>query len=85
MMPGVIKTHGATGQNFTDIFESRLDKKGKWSIPVPVEVLNSEFEDGTPNISTDYKEVYFTRCEAGKRDKRGCEIMYSQRKRRVLD
>jgi len=74
------KTHGATGQNFTDIFESRLDKKGKWSIPVPVEVLNSEFEDGTPNISTDYKEVYFTRCEAGKRDKRGCEIMYSQRK-----
>jgi peptidoglycan-associated lipoprotein len=74
------KTHGATGQNFTDIFESRLDKKGKWSIPVPVEVLNSEFEDGTPNISTDYKEIYFTRCEAGKREKRGCAIMYSQRK-----
>jgi peptidoglycan-associated lipoprotein len=74
------KTHGATGQNFTDIFESRLDKKGKWSIPVPVEVLNSEFEDGTPNISTDYKDIYFTRCEEGKREKRGCAIMYSQRK-----
>jgi peptidoglycan-associated lipoprotein len=74
------KTHGATGQNFTDIFESRLDKKGKWSIPVPVEVLNSEFEDGTPNISTDFKDIYFTRCEEGKREKRGCAIMYSQRK-----
>jgi peptidoglycan-associated lipoprotein len=24
------KTHGATGQNFTDIFESKVDKKSKW-------------------------------------------------------
>jgi peptidoglycan-associated lipoprotein len=74
------KTHGATGQNFTDIFESRIDKKGKWSMPVPVEALNSEFEDGTPNLSSDYKEIYFTRCEAGKRDQKGCEIMYSSKK-----
>ena len=74
------KTHGATGQNFTDIFESRLDKKGKWSIPVPVEMLNSEFEDGTPNISTDYKDIYFTRCEEGKREKKGCAIMFAERK-----
>ena len=74
------KTHGATGQNFTDIFESRIDKKGKWSMPVPVEALNSEFEDGTPNFSSDYKEIYFTRCEAGKREKKGCSILYSTRK-----
>ena len=74
------KTHGATGQNFTDIFESRIDKKGKWSMPVPVEALNSEFEDGTPNFSADYKAIYFTRCEAGKREKKGCSILYSTRK-----
>jgi peptidoglycan-associated lipoprotein len=74
------KTHGATGQSFTDIFESRIDKKGKWSIPVPVEALSSEFEDGTPSISSDFKEIYFTRCEAGKREKKGCEIMYSAKK-----
>jgi peptidoglycan-associated lipoprotein len=74
------KTHGATGQSFTDIFESRLDKKGKWSIPVPVEALSSEFEDGTPSITSDFKEIYFTRCEAGKREKKGCEIMYSAKK-----
>ena len=71
------KTHGATGQNFTDIFESRIDKKAKWSTPVPVEAINSEFEEGTPSFSSDYKELYFTRCEAGKREKRGCIIMYS--------
>jgi len=73
------KTHGATGQNFTDIFESRIDKKSKWSTPVPVEGINSEFEDGTPSFASDYKELYFTRCEAGKREKKGCVIMYSKR------
>ncbi len=73
------KTHGATGQGFTDIFESRIDKKSKWSTPVPVDVINTENEEGTPAFSSDYKELYFTRCEAGKREKKGCEIMYSKR------
>lgn len=73
------KTHGATGQNFTDIFESRIDKKSKWSTPVPVVELNSEFEDGTPCFSSDYSEIYLTRCEAGKREKKGCIIMHSTR------
>lgn len=73
------KEHGATGQSFSDIFETRLDKKGKWSTPVPVDFLNSEFEDGTPSFSSDYSEVWFTRCEAGKRESKGCVIMYSTR------
>ncbi|MBW6502157.1 MAG: OmpA family protein [Bacteroidales bacterium] len=73
------KTHGATGQGFTDIFETRLDKKSKWSTPVPVAVINSEFEEGTPSLSSDFRDLYFTRCEAGKREKKGCIIMYSRR------
>jgi peptidoglycan-associated lipoprotein len=73
------KTHGATGQSYTDIFESRIDKKSKWSTPVPVDIINSEFEEGTPSFSSDYKELYFTRCEAGKRERKGCMIMYSKR------
>jgi peptidoglycan-associated lipoprotein len=72
------KTSGATGQSFTDIFESRLDKKGKWSTPLPVEALNSDFEEGTPSFSSDYKEIYYTKCEAGKRETKGCAIMYSK-------
>lgn len=71
------KTHGATGQGYTDIFESRIDKKSKWSTPVPVEEINSEFEDGTPSFSSDFREMYFTRCEAGKRERKGCVIMHS--------
>ncbi|MBK7131695.1 MAG: OmpA family protein [Bacteroidales bacterium] len=73
------QTHGATGQSYTDIFESRMDKKSKWSTPVPVQAINSEFEDGTPSFSSDYKEIYFTRCEAGKREKKGCVIMVSKK------
>ncbi|MGE5420654.1 MAG: OmpA family protein [Chloroflexota bacterium] len=73
------KTHGATGQSFTDIFETRLDKKSKWSTPVPVAVLNSESEEGTPSFTSDFKEIYFTRCEAGKREKKGCVIMHSEK------
>jgi peptidoglycan-associated lipoprotein len=73
------KTHGATGQSFTDIFESRIDKKSKWSTPVPVEKINSDAEEGTPSFSRDYTEMYFTRCEAGKREKKGCMIMYSKK------
>ncbi len=73
------KTHGATGQGFTDIFESRLDKKSKWSIPVPADVINSEFEDGTPFVISEFKEIYFTRCEAGKREEKGCVIMFAKK------
>ena len=69
------ETHGATGQSFADIFSSTLDRKGKWSVPVPVESLNSEFEDGSPAISPDFSTIYFTRCKKGKNQQLGCQIM----------
>jgi peptidoglycan-associated lipoprotein len=71
--------HGATGQNFADMFSTTMDRKGKWSVPVPVEDLNSEFEDGTPCISPDFSTLYFTRCKKGKNQQLGCQI-YSTKK-----
>ena len=68
-------THGATGQNFADLFTSTLDRKGKWSVPVPVESLNSEFEDGAPSMSSDFTTLYFTRCVKGKNQQLGCQIL----------
>jgi len=71
------ETHGATGENFADIFASNMDRKGKWSIPVPVDALNSEFEDGSPAMSHDFSNLYFTRCKKGKSQQLGCQIFRS--------
>jgi peptidoglycan-associated lipoprotein len=72
------ESHGATGQSFADMFSTTIDRKGKWSVPVPVESLNSEFEDGTPCISSDFSKLYFTRCKKGKNQQLGCQIYISQ-------
>ncbi len=72
------ESHGATGQSFADMFSTTMDRKGKWSVPVPVESLNSEFEDGTPCISSDFSKLYFTVCKKGKNQQLGCQIYKSQ-------
>ncbi|MDT8400052.1 MAG: OmpA family protein [Bacteroidales bacterium] len=73
------RDHGATGENFSDIFESRLDKKDRWSTPVPVKDLNTEFEDGAVSFSSDFRQIYYTLCEVGNRENRGCVIMTAVR------
>ncbi|MGC9342501.1 MAG: OmpA family protein [Bacteroidales bacterium] len=74
------ETHGATGENFTDIFVSRQDRKGKWSTPIPLgEEFSSEADDGTPNLSHDFMTLYFTRCPKGKNEQLGCQIFASRR------
>ncbi len=72
--------HGATNENFVDIYTSTIDRKGSWSEPVPLsEEVNSEFEDGTPVLSQDYDNLYFTRCRASKNKNLGCEILVAKR------
>jgi peptidoglycan-associated lipoprotein len=72
--------HGGTGQQFSDIFFSTMDKKGKWSTPLPLpEPINTEAEEGTPVFSADYNRMYFTRCNVSKRKALGCEILVAKR------
>ena len=72
--------HGGTGQQFADIFFSTMDKKGKWSTPLPLpEPVNTEAEEGTPVFSSDYNTMYFTRCNVSKRKALGCEIFTANR------
>lgn len=79
--PGTVgnKTHMATGESFTDIFSTERDRKNTWSTPKPVlGEVNSEFEEGSSSLTSDYKTMYFTRCRVNKRDKLGCEILFAQ-------
>ncbi len=72
--------HGGTGENFADIFQSRMDRKGKWSVPVALdENINTEFEDGTPVLNDDYSIMYFTRCQVNKNTNFGCQILTSSK------
>jgi len=74
------KIHGATGQEFSDIFTTKMDRKGKWGVPVPLDSkINTEFEEGTPSFTADYNTMYFTRCEVSKRERLGCQIMETSR------
>jgi peptidoglycan-associated lipoprotein len=74
------ETSGASGESFSDIFVSNMDRKGKWSTPVPLgEEFNSEADDGTPDISADFTTMYFTRCPRGKNEQLGCFIFYSHK------
>ncbi|MEZ5021115.1 MAG: hypothetical protein R2756_13545 [Bacteroidales bacterium] len=45
-----------------------MTRKVKWSTPVPIDFLNSEFGGWHSLFLADYTEVWFTRCEAGKRE-----------------
>lgn len=75
------KEQGVSGQGFTDILMTTLDRKGKWSTPVPLsDNINSEYDDGTPALSRDYNHMYFSRCLVRDKKTTGCGIYVAERK-----
>jgi peptidoglycan-associated lipoprotein len=71
-----------TGQNFSDLFVSKLDPKGQWSTPVQLEtgnVVNTEANEGNPAVNSKFNQMYFTRCSNDKGTLQGCKIMVSRR------
>ncbi len=74
------KFSNASGQNFSDIFSTSVDRKGDWSEPVPVlGDINTGFDEGPFSLSDDLETIYFTRCEKKKNANSGCRI-YTARK-----
>jgi peptidoglycan-associated lipoprotein len=75
------KEHGGTGEAFADIFVTTMDIKGKWSTPVPLpEIINTEFEEGAPVLTSDYTKMYFTRCQVSNNKTLGCAIYQTIKK-----
>lgn len=74
------KTHGGSGQSFSDIFVSTEDAKGAWSYPSPVNnEINTVNEEGSPSISYDFKSMYFTKCGYEENISSHCRILESKK------
>ena len=70
MRPGVIGSSidATNGENFSDIFETMMDKNGKWSTPVSLpEPLNTKDNEGLSAVSKKGDMIVFTRCIVDKK------------------
>lgn len=73
---------GITGQDFTDFWTSKQDRKGDWSTPELAdegENINTDDSDGVGFMNSSYTKLYFTRCQAGEHRKNGCQIMVASK------
>lgn len=51
------------GENFSDIFETSMDKNAKWSTPVSMAgEVNTKDNEGTPSLTKKGDMLFFTRC-----------------------
>jgi peptidoglycan-associated lipoprotein len=80
---GVIgdKLNPISGINYTDIFSTSLDRKGKWSVPVPLgPPVNTEFDEGGVCLNRKANMMYFSRCPKVKHEHNGCKIFSTKKK-----
>ena len=71
-----------TGQNFSDLFIARQDRKGEWSTPVLLDKnkhINTSANEGAAQANSRFNTLYFTRCPQIPDKKTGCQIYVSRR------
>jgi peptidoglycan-associated lipoprotein len=70
-----------TGDNFTDLWTTTRDKKGKWGEPVLLkEVINTPDNEGAGVLDSKKTTIYFTRCPKIAKQNIGCQICESEMK-----
>jgi peptidoglycan-associated lipoprotein len=75
------KVDDGLGQNFSDIFITKLDKNGKFSAPLPLPApINTPDNEGSPSFDKVFKTMYFTRCSVTKNKGVKCKIYSTQRR-----
>jgi len=78
------KIDDRTGETFTDLYSSKLNKKGKWSVPEMLpEPINTEGNEGSVALNKRGTTMYFTKCEVKKKKALGCSIYVSNRKGKI--
>ena len=70
-----------TGETFSDVYFTKINKKGVWSVPVAVsEPINTKGNDGSVALNKRGTVMYMTRCVVDKKKKSECAIYVSKRK-----
>ena len=70
-----------TGEFFTDIWSSSLNKKSEWSKPkAEVSPINTDNHEGTLCLNQNGTTMFFTTCQSENKKELGCEISISQSK-----
>ncbi len=74
--------HAVTGNGFFDLWETSVDRKGKWSEPKVLEgtTINTPDDEGASSLNLKGNTLYFTRCRVDKKYILGCKIYSSTRK-----
>lgn len=73
-----------TGELFSDIFETQVDKNGKWSTPIALpEPVNSKYNEGAATLSRKGDILIFTRCEVEKKKEKLNQLWYAYKKGNV--
>lgn len=74
------QTSAITGQNNNNLFVVKQDEKGAWLAPKELDdPVNTEFDEGTPSISSDGNTMYYTYCAQDPEGPRTAEIYISNR------
>lgn len=71
-----------TGQNFSDLFLTRQDRKGEWSEPAladPEGKLNTSANEGAPAFNDKFTTLYYTRCGNAEDAATNCQILVVKR------
>ncbi len=75
------KVDDGDGQDFSDIFITKLDKNGKFSTPLPLPApVNSADNEGSAIFDKAFKTMYFTRCTVVKNKPEKCKIYSTERR-----
>jgi peptidoglycan-associated lipoprotein len=74
------KISNVTGEYYSDIFKTRVDRKGNWSEPVPLgEEVNTEFDEGAMATNGKCNTMYFTSFREDQDGNMVCKIFTSNK------
>ncbi|GAB4132841.1 MAG: OmpA family protein [Bacteroidia bacterium] len=76
------KIDPVSGTMYSDIFETKVDKNGKWSTPSVIQggVNASTANEGAACVNKKADKIYFTRCDQAKKKLVTCKIYVSAKK-----